>query len=212
MRREIKPFYRRDLPHYQPVGNTIFFITTRLDGSLPKNKIEELRIAREEEIGTVKQLNISWEERKKRIDNAHKRFFGKYDELLDNLSTGNHWLNISSVADVIKDSLHYFDGQRYELICYTIMSNHIHVVFDLKKEFALYGTLQSIKSFSAKKANELLDRSGQFWQHESYDRVVRDDKELIRVIDYVLNNPVKAGICNGWQKWKYNFVNAKYKA
>jgi len=212
MRREIKPFYRRDLPHYQPVGNTVFFITTRLDGSLPKSKIEELRLAREEEIGTVKQLNISWEERQKRIDGAHKRFFGKYDELLDNLSTGNHWLNIPSIADVITDSLHHFDGQRYELICYTIMSNHIHVVFDLKKEFALYGTLQSIKSFSAKKANELLDRSGQFWQHESYDRVVRDDKELGRVIDYVLNNPVKAGICNDWQKWKYNFVNAKYKA
>lgn len=91
------------------------------------------------------------------------------------------------------------------------MSNHIHVVFELKKEFALYGILHSIKSFTAKKANELLDRTGQFWQHESYDRVVRDVDELGRVIDYVLNNPVKAGLCTDWQTYQYNFVNSKYK-
>lgn len=85
MKPEVKPFYRRDLPHYQPSGDTVFFITTRLDGSLPKDKIEELRVKREEEIGTIKQSAVSWEEKQKQVDKAHKRFFGKYDELLDNL-------------------------------------------------------------------------------------------------------------------------------
>lgn len=212
MKREVKPFYRKDLPHYQPPNDTIFFITTRLDGSLPKDKVEELRIAREKEIGTIKQSLISYEEKQKQLDIAHKRFFGKYDTLLDNLSTGNHWLKIPSVAEVIADALHYFDGQQYELICYTVMSNHIHIVFELKKEFALYGIMHSFKSFTSKKANELLDRSGQFWQHESYDRVVRDSEELNRVIDYILNNPVKAGLCNDWQSWKHSFVNTKYIA
>ncbi len=126
MKREIKPYYRKDLPHYQPPNDTIFFITTRLDGSLPKDKIEELKIAREKEIGTIKQSTVSSEEKLKHVDKAHRRFFGKYDELLDSLSTGNHWLKITSVADMIADSLHYFDGKQYELIGYTVMSNHIH--------------------------------------------------------------------------------------
>jgi len=90
------------------------------------------------------------------------------------------------------------------------MSNHIHLVFELKKEYALYGIMQSIKTFTARKSNELLDRSGQFWQHESYDRVVRDAEELSRIITYVLNNPVKAGLCDSWEDWKYGYINPKY--
>ncbi len=211
MKQEIKSFYRKDLPHYQPPHDTVFFITTRLAGSLPKHKIEELKKAREKEIQIIQSSTCSHEEKLKQVDNAHKRFFGKYDIILDNLTTGNHWLKIHPVAEIVAESLKHFDGQRYDLICYTIMSNHIHVVFELKKEFALYGLLQSIKSFSAKKANELLDRTGQFWQHESYDRVVRDNNELSKVVNYVLNNPVKAGLCKNWQDWKHSFVSNKYQ-
>ena len=90
------------------------------------------------------------------------------------------------------------------------MSNHIHVVFELKKEYALYGIMQAIKTFTARKSNQLLDRSGQFWQHESYDRVVRDSEELGRIITYVLNNPVKVGLCDSWEDCKYSYINPKY--
>jgi hypothetical protein len=69
--------------------------------------------------------------------------------------------------------------------------------------------MQSIKTFTARKS-ELLDRSGQFWQYESYDRVVRDAEELSRIITYVLNNPVKAGLCDSWEDWKYSYINPKY--
>jgi len=55
----------------------------------------------------------------------------------------------------------------------------------------------------------VLNRSGTFWQHESYDHVVRGDKELIRIAEYVLNNPVKAGLCERWEDWKWNYCNIK---
>lgn len=45
----------------------------------------------------------------------------------------------------------------------------------------------------------MFDRTGQFFQHESYDRVVIDNNELRRVVNYVLNNPVKVGLCKNWQ-------------
>ena len=48
-----------------------------------------------------------------------------------------------------------------------------------------------------------------FWQHESYDHVVRDENELGRIVEYVLNNPVKVGFCENWEDWKYSYCNFK---
>ncbi len=210
MPQEIKPFYRKDLPHFQPPDDTVFFVTTRLDGSLPKEAIDKLNEVRDNQILAIQASNSSYQDKRLQIDNAHKRFFGKYDDLLDKLTIGNNWLKIPAIAEIVCNSLHFFDNQRYELICFTVLSNHIHVVFEVKKEYALYGIMQSLKSFSARKTNELLDRSGQFWQHESYDRVVRDADELSRIILYTLNNPVKAGLCEKWEDWAFSYINPKY--
>ena len=66
--------------------------------------------------------------------------------------------------------------------------------------------LENLKWYTALKANRLLERKGSFWQHESYDHVIRDDKELERTIEYVLMNPVKAGLCKDWRDWKWSYV------
>lgn len=211
MNHTIKPYYKRDLPHYQPLGDVLFFITTRLDGSLPKEITEKLKEERDTQINIIKKAKLTHQEKTLQIDKLHRLYFGKFDALLDNSTTGNHWLKIPSIAQIVADSLHYFDSKKYELFCYTIMSNHIHCVFELKNGIALYGLLQSFKGYTAKKANQLLDREGAFWQHESYDRVVRNGEELTRIINYILNNPVKAGLCNKWEDWAFNYINPKYK-
>ena len=73
------------------------------------------------------------------------------------------------------------------------MPNHIHLVFELlSKNKSVSKIMQSIKRISARKSNVILHRKGKFWQDESYDRLVRDDKELYFVIKYVLMNPVNA--------------------
>jgi len=70
--------------------------------------------------------------------------------------------------------------------------------------------LRLLKGSTARKCNLLLKRAGPFWHHESYDHVVRDEKELFRIIDYILNNPVKAGLAKSSVKWKHNFYNEKF--
>ena len=55
--------------------------------------------------------------------------------------------------------------------------------------------LQTLKGYTAREANRLLGRTGQpFWQGESYDHSVRDDREFTRIKAYIENNPVKAGL------------------
>ena len=91
------------------------------------------------------------------------------------------------------------------------MPNHIHLVFELLKENkGISKIMQSIKRISARKSNLILNRSGKFWQDESYDRLVRDDKELYFVIRYILMNPVNAGLTKEWSDWKHTYCRPEY--
>lgn len=68
--------------------------------------------------------------------------------------------------------------------------------------------MQSFKRYTARQANLFLQREGPFWQAESYDHVVRHSAELERVIHYILNNPVKAGLVKQWQDWPWSWRKA----
>ncbi len=49
---------------------------------------------------------------------------------------------------------------------------------------------------------------GAFWQHESYDHVIRNGPELGRIVRYILDNPVAAGLCKNWEDWPWTYVKA----
>ena len=115
------------------------------------------------------------------------------------------------IAELVAESLHYRDGQVYRLVAFCIMPNHLHlVIVPLPTEdgafHSLSAIMHSLKRYTARQANLLLGREGAFWQQESYDHVVRDEAEARRIIEYVLNNPVKAGLAQSWEDWPWNYV------
>ncbi len=65
--------------------------------------------------------------------------------------------------------------------------------------------MHMLKGYSAHEANGVLKRQGKFWQAESYDHFVRDGAELERIIYYVVNNPVKAGLVDDWDQWPWTY-------
>jgi REP element-mobilizing transposase RayT len=65
--------------------------------------------------------------------------------------------------------------------------------------------MHSLKLYTARESNRLLGRIGQFWQHENYDHVLRNEAELNRITRYVLNNPVMAGVVEYWEDWKWSY-------
>ncbi len=67
--------------------------------------------------------------------------------------------------------------------------------------------MMSMKRHTALEANKLLGRIGPFWQDESYDHVIRDAEDLARIIEYVLDNPVKAGLVDKRNDWEWSFSN-----
>ncbi len=72
-------------------------------------------------------------------------------------------------------------------------------------KFVLASIMQSIKGWTARQCNLALERRGQFWQHESFDHVIRDQVEWERIVNYVVNNPVKAGLAENWRDWKWSY-------
>ena len=74
-----------------------------------------------------------------------------------------------------------------------------------KVQFVLASIMQSLKGWTAHQCNLAMGRKGQFWQHESFDHVVRNQTELNRTINYVINNPVKAGLVENWKEWKWSY-------
>ena len=197
-------YYRRNLPHYHP-ANATFFVTFRLAGSLPSEAIARLRAERMQDEEFL--LKIEDEKvRKERMAEQHERYFNKFDEMLDKAVNSQSWLKDERVADMVAAAMCFRDKKVYDLLAYCIMPNHVHVVFTVERSGAsLYKVLQSLKAYTAGEANKILHKNGAFWQHESYDHVVRDGKELERTIDYVLYNPVKAGLVSSREQWKWSY-------
>jgi putative transposase len=194
-----REFYRRRLPHIQIAGST-YFITFRLMDSLPLEALERLK----EEKQKINRLPQNQKA------SAHQVWFEKYDEYLDQALHGNLFLKNEQIADMTAESILFRDGKNYDLISYCIMLNHVHLVCTpLEKiEGIYYGLaeiLHSLKRHTAREANKILQRSGTFWQDESYDHFVRDDAELERIIKYVLYNPVKANLVKEQTDWKWSY-------
>ena len=187
-------YYERNLPHRLARGSMLF-LTFRLAGSLPAAVLARLRTERG---AAAKEQAPDYAEQ--------KRYFGRFDALLDAARTGPTWLRLPAVAALVAEALHHRDGTHYDLVAYCLMPNHVHAVLVLPDDAPpLVTTLQSLKARTAVRANHLLGRAGPFWQPETYDHIVRDAEEGRRIVAYVLNNPVKAGWVATWEQWPHTY-------
>lgn len=215
----MKNYYKRKLPHFIFDGYA-YFITTRLANSLPHEVI--LRMKNNYELSLERIASIKNEVKKHDEYTKLKwKYFSDFDKTLDNFYDGSHWLRQEMIAKIVTESLHYRDGKDYDLVAYTIMSNHIHLVFipylkkltgesSYKKKYPLGGLLASFKRYTAKECNKLLNRNGAFWQHENYDHVIRNGVELNKIVKYILDNPVKIGLVEKYGDYKWNYYNKKF--
>ena len=205
---EYKLSYRRHLPHIQPPGATLF-ITFCLAGSIPVKVLQALLDEREQIEKQLAQVGDPVDHARQ-ADHEHRRLWGRWDSALDATQCGPFWLRDERIAALVAASLHHLDNQRYTLDVFCIMPNHVHSVFTplLKSDgvyYAMSSIMHSLKRYTALHANQVLKRRGDFWQHENYDHVVRNEQEFNRIVAYVLNNPVSAGWASTWEEWKWSY-------
>jgi valyl-tRNA synthetase len=178
---------RRRLPHWRQEGAT-YFVTFRLADSLPASKLAELDEERERWLAFHPQ---PWSESDK--SEYLERFSRRIEEWLDT-GYGSCVLRDPRAAKIVADALNHFAGERYELHSWVVMPNHVHALVRPWSGYQLKDILHSWKLFSSRRINQLVGRSGQLWQHESYDHIVRSEQALPRISEYIERNPELAGI------------------
>ncbi|MFN0176957.1 MAG: REP-associated tyrosine transposase [Saprospiraceae bacterium] len=202
--------YHRKLPHFQPEEAT-FFVTFRLAGSIPMETIRQLKENYDLlQRSILEQKGLTEREKRERIYVEQKRLFVATDVFLDTNPNGPYWLREKSIAEIVSEALQHRDGKLYNLHAYTIMPNHVHMMMTLMPNApVLFKVMQDLKKFTGLHSNRSLGREGPFWEEESYDHVVRSEKEFYRIVNYILRNPVKAGLVKEWQLWPSTFTKSE---
>lgn len=208
--------YTRNLPHWRQDGAT-YFVTFRLADSLPKECIEELQAIKREWTNSIERNEratvISDDEKQCESEKLARITFEKTERWLDQ-GYGSCVFRDRGLRAVLTDSFQFFDEERYELGCYVIMPNHVHVVMRPFKGFALEKILQSQKRHASREINKINRTEGKFWQEESHNRIIRDAEHLWRCVQYIGRNPRKANLREGefthyvrldWQRLGWGF-------
>jgi len=174
------PEHGRHLLHLQP-DSTSLFITWRLHGSMAAGQ----RIPIENDPG------------------AGFRFAAE-DRELERSNRGVVRLSDSRIADLVADTLRAGENERhfYTLHAWVIMPNHVHMLMTPKAEVSKI--MRWIKGSTARKANLILGLTGRpFWQDESWDHWVRNDGEFRKIVRYIEENPVTAGLAKTAADWPF---------
>lgn len=188
--------YTRHLPHWRQAGAT-YFVTFRLNDALPQAKLQLL-----------KDLRAEWE--RTHPEPRSEEDWTKYAKEVT--TCVEHWLDEGYGAchfrsqhwcEELLTRLQHFQDERYQLSCWTIMPNHCHLVMRAFEGYSLEKLVGSAKGVAARNIQAALGMRGQFWQEESFDRIIRDEEHLWRVIQYIGRNPAKVGLAheNTWRRW-----------
>ena len=207
------------LPH-DPLDHQVFHLTYRLAGSIPLGKIKAMKGERdlllEQLARTVAQAPPRF---RAEVDRAGRweiqaRYEMLTDQALHQTHSGPFHLQRPEIAKLVLDSWQYLH-QRKEIFLWAvcIMGNHVHAVLSNatgKTEVPFGNIVKRHKNFTALHANRLLKRTGRpFWAETYFDRRIRSGK-FLRVMWYVLENPVKAGLASRWQDWLGTWVHPDY--
>ena len=110
----------------------------------------------------------------------------------------------AETAAIGQGAILHFDDERYRLLAWCVMSNHVHAVVQQIEGWPLANVVHSWKSFTANRINRALGRTGPVWLREYFDRYMRDDDHLAATIFYVEHNPVEAGIVDQAVQWPWS--------
>jgi len=208
---ELNIHYWSHGPHYQ-FRDSIVFITWRVAGTLPAHILELFQQLK----ATETERDTIWDLEKIQAENARLfRLYQEYDQELAHWQTPGFFLNDAALASILTQAFHFYNGKKYELHAYCVMSNHVHLLIRaLRREngeyYLIADLIRGLKRYTAHELNKLWGKSGQFWDDYYFDRIIRDEHNYFAVVEYILNNPVKAGLASKRELWRDSYFDSRY--
>ena len=179
------------LPHFES-SDVTQHVTFHLADSLPQTVLLQL----EAELKTLPAAKRDVERRK------------RVDAWID-AGHGSCVLRKPAIADMVQASLLTFNSQRYRLLAWVVMPNHVHVLFQPLNGWTVAKIVAAWKKFTARKICDDRRDSGEdsgapVWHREYWDRYIRDQTHLAQVLEYIHLNPVKAGLAITPESWRWS--------
>ncbi|MBL9180207.1 MAG: transposase [Verrucomicrobiaceae bacterium] len=189
------------LPHWDQEDAT-YFITWRTADSIPKEVCQRWRSERDAWLAErgIDPTAKDWRRRVEVLCDEERKDFRRFSKALEDEMDACHGeclLKRAELAEIVTGALRFFDGSRYMLGDFVVMPNHVHLLVGGLARDAMLKQVESWKKWSAMKINEVLGRSGRFWQDESFDHLVRSEASFEKFRQYIAENPVKAGLRSG---------------
>lgn len=175
------------LPHLEL--KPLQVVTFRLADSVPREVIDQWKCEMERQ-GTQS------EEMKVRL----RKLIDQYEDA----GYGHCYLKDERIAKLVEDTLFFYDGTHYRLVRWCIMPNHVHVMIEPMESFTLSTILKEWKSYTSHVAKKMLGIKEPFWMQEYYDRYVRDMNHYNNAVEYIDNNPVRAGLAEEPPLWRWS--------
>jgi len=194
-------YERLGQPHYQHLGAT-FSVTIAAHDAIPKALLLRVKKRKRIVLDTIDQDNLPNKQRRKHDIQA--RYYAYIEELLHRQYSQEYVLQNPLAAAKLEERIKAFDGQYYNLLAYSIMSNHAHLQLDFSVQCPqgwdwasplpdyvnLATVLGKIKGGSAYDINKETGRKGKLWQPGYYDRYMRNRRHLIKEFWYILERGV----------------------
>lgn len=105
------------------------------------------------------------------------------------------------LAAIVADAIKHRHGKEYDLHAWVVMPNHVHLLFRQSLDAQLGKMIKSLKMYTANRLNEERGVKGTVWQSGYFDRLVRNEKQYVAVVNYIHENPVKAKLVLSPKSW-----------
>ncbi len=99
---------------------------------------------------------------------------------------------------------------RVDIWAYCLMPNHVHLVVTPESKEGICALLQNAHRIYARRINAREGWRGHLWQ-ERFHSFVMDEKYLLATVRYTELNPVRAGLCEQPDDWRWSSVHAHMK-
>lgn len=208
--------YRLGQPHFQHIGAT-FSITVSVHDAVPKQLIQRVIERRKVVLAQIDQDDLPNKAARKVV--IHDKFYRYLDKLLHAKHNQEHPLKNEEAAQAVVDRIWKYAELYYEVVSYTVMSNHAHLQLDFSKqcpadwdgssvipEYQNVGAVIGLlKGGSAFDVNKAIGRKGTLWSKGYYDRYMRDQRHFMNEFYYILHNSEKAGLVNDWRDHPFTY-------
>ena len=189
-------YWRGRLPHWE-VEEGRYFVTIHLHGAIPADGVARIeRMAQE--------VNRQCDQ--KSADSSlslMRTVFRDMEQWLDRADR-NSLLAEERIASMVMEAIRFRETEgRWIVYEFVLMPSHLHLFLSVLKE-TLKESIEDFKRWTGHQAAKLVDLpDGRFWQDEWFDHWSRSEEQDERIVRYIQQNPVVAGLVNNWQEWKY---------